>query len=143
MELENNREEIIKKILTAIGAETVFVYLYGSAQKDQLEPESDIDIAIYVDPWPMPVEQQQSIREKIASQFNRPAQVLILNNADPIIVRQVHQTGELIVNRDPDAELNFRIFKIAEYCDLKMSRKIIEENLMQKGWPRWPKKTSS
>ncbi len=108
-----------------------FAYLLGSAGTERFHHESDIDIAIFWKKIP-----EFSIITKMVSQlsekFGSDVDLVSLNTADPIFSRQVLETGRLLVCYSEGIHLNWKINQLAQYPDFKISRRIIEENILNR-----------
>jgi predicted nucleotidyltransferase len=124
-----SRSEIIDKLKSFLKGKVDFAYLFGSAARDQLTPKSDIDCAVYIKNFTSEFKKIEFLYE-INDFFDRPLDIIFLNDADIIITMQVLANGELIINDAPRATIEFKALKIGQYIDFKMSRKIIEDNLM-------------
>lgn len=108
-----------------------FVYLMGSAGTDRFHDESDIDIAVYWKPNTTE-EEKASIRNNLMAIFDREIDLVALNRIDIIFARKVLETGRLLFNKSPGLHLLWCSEKLSEYPDFKKSRKIIEDNLLQR-----------
>lgn len=138
--LESDREEILRKLQPLWSESIVFAFLFGSAAEGRLNPESDVDIGVYLKTVRPSFQERLKVQEQFQRALERDVDVIVLNDADPIIVMQVLE-GDLIWNSNPAQLSLFRAHKVSEYIDFKKSRKVIEDNLMRKGWPKWSKKT--
>lgn len=130
--------EAIAKLLPLSQKYADFALLFGSSASDRMTDESDVDFAIYLAPvfWG---QDQLAIREDFRSCLNRDLDLIFLNDADIIITHQVLTTGELVFERVSGAFAEFKGQKLSQYLDFKLSRKVIEDNLLKKGWPKWKK----
>lgn len=114
-----------------VGDKAEFVLLLGSAGTPRFQKESDIDLAAYFI-TPPSFEEMTQITNSLESKLNRDCDLVALNSVDLIYARQVLDTGrELLVKNRP----HFNIWKakiLSEYPDFKRSRKIVEENLLNR-----------
>jgi len=96
-------------------------------------PESDIDIGIYLKKGKPDFEEYFKLKGALSDASDRDVDLVILNTCDIIIAMQIIANGELIVNNNPGMFIRYKAEKISQYIDFKMSRKIIEENLLRGG----------
>jgi hypothetical protein len=57
--------------------------------------------------------------------------VVVLNNASPVIRMQVLRKGLLLINKDRRAYHEFFVNTVNEYDDLKRTRKEVEDNILR------------
>jgi len=121
----------IKSYLTEHPA--IFVaFLYGSHATGRVNSGSDIDIALLYDRNLLPdVEQRLQLVDNLISITKRDVDLLILNDASPIICMQVLRKGKIIFERNHQAYLDFFVKTVNKYDDLKRVRSGIEKNLME------------
>lgn len=63
--------------------------------------------------------------------FAIEADIVVLNNASPIIKMQVLKKGALLVNKDRRVYNEFFVKTVNEYDDLKRTRREIEDNILK------------
>ena len=124
------RSEIIKKLQVFLNDKVNFAYVFGSVARDQLTDESDIDCAVHMKNFG-PGFNKLDFMIAISSEFSRSVDVIFLNDCDLIITMQVLTNGIVVVNNDPRMMIEHKALKSCQYIDYKMSRKIIEDNLMR------------
>ncbi len=107
-----------------------FAYLYGSIVSDRFTEKSDIDVAVYLKRTPQNIHEQWEFMSDLNKNFIRNIDVVLLNNSDIIITMQILAKGELIVNNNPRHLIEFKTKALSQYPDFKMSRKIIEDHLL-------------
>ena len=124
--------EKIKSVLERELSERIrFAYLLGSAGTDRFHAESDIDIGVYWDKEP-DMSKLTHIKLRLENLFGRDVDLVSLNSTDVIFARQVLETGrELIVN-DPGELLSWKVDQMSRYPDFKYSRKVVEENILNR-----------
>lgn len=129
-------KKTLEKVLQEFNQSCRFSFLMGSAGTERFHNESDIDIAIYFN---YPDVQHKidydvlfKMQSRLSEYFNRDCDLVALNKIDPIFARQVLETGrELLVN--DSAFLNiWKAQQLSIYPDFKSSRKIIENNLLNR-----------
>ncbi|KJS18688.1 MAG: DNA polymerase beta [Clostridiaceae bacterium BRH_c20a] len=99
--------------------EIVFAYLFGSYIKGSLGPDSDIDIAIYIDSPNLKIEKYLEIKNGLTDICERDVDLVILNEAQPLIKYKVYQDGVILFSRSPKLLSNFQVRTLFEYEDIK------------------------
>ncbi|MDR9410334.1 MAG: nucleotidyltransferase domain-containing protein [Balneolaceae bacterium] len=106
------------------------VYLYGSAASGKEHKHSDLDIALLYKEGEEPeFNEQLQIVDDLTSSLGKEIDLLILNGASPIIRMQVLKKGKKMIERDRKETNRFFVQTINEYCDLKITRSVIEQNI--------------
>ena len=117
------------------------VYLFGSVLRLGVNNAEDVDVAVLYDDDKMPDEFQRIKEQQDLSDYlKKDVDLIILNNAPPILRMQVLKKGKLIVLKNRKAKNNFFVRTINEYFDLKQIRKPIEQKLAEfpiLGWSRY------
>ncbi len=108
------------------------VYLFGSVVSGSTHTESDVDVAIlFRDGYVPHIDKILEMQDKLTSLLSRETDVVILNNASPIIRMQVLRKGKKILDRDRRSFNRFFVRTIFEYDDLKRVRSVIEKKVMR------------
>jgi uncharacterized protein len=99
-------------------------YLFGSHARGTAGPHSDIDVAVLVDPGlPRrlggPLTQIQTALELALGPFAARVDLIDLATAPADLVHRVLRDGELLVEHDRRARIEFEVRRRAEYIDLK------------------------
>jgi predicted nucleotidyltransferase len=124
------KQIIIFRLCELLKGKAEFALLFGSITNDNFNIESDIDIAIYFNSEFNTKEKKAGIRSEIFNSFDRDIDLIILNDADIIVTMQVLANGDIIINENNSNFILFKVKKISEYLDFKISRKIIEDNML-------------
>jgi predicted nucleotidyltransferase len=124
------KQNIVLRLIELLKGKAEFALLFGSITNDNFNIESDIDIAIYFNSEFNTKEKKAGIRSEIFNSFDRDIDLIILNDADIIITMQVLANGNIIINENNSNFVLFKAKKISEYLDFKISRKIIEDNML-------------
>ncbi|MFQ5454952.1 MAG: nucleotidyltransferase domain-containing protein [Nitrospirota bacterium] len=127
------RYEITKRLkeFFSISKNVIFVFLFGSFAKGNVTPLSDIDIAAFFRNTP-DFYRINDMREELSELLNIAAvDIVVLNNASPIIKMQVLKKGNILVNKVPGIYNSFFVSTVKEYDDLKQLRKEVEENILR------------
>jgi predicted nucleotidyltransferase len=124
------KQNIILRLIELLKGKAEFALLFGSITNDNFNIESDIDIAVYFNSEFNTKEKKAGIRSEIFNSFDRDIDLIILNDADIIVTMQVLANGDIIINDNNSNFILFKVKKISEYLDFKISRKIIEDNML-------------
>jgi len=113
-----------------------FCLIFGSFATQKIHKESDLDIAVYFLEEPS-WEQKQKLLDKLKTVLEFENMDLVsLNSADLIITYEVFSTGKVCFVSDWETFVGFKALKTSQYLDFKISRKIVEDNIL-KGFPRY------
>jgi len=119
----------LKKTL-AMRDDIAFALLFGSCVRGEMTIMSDLDVALFftgtVDFYKIP-----DLREDLSETLRTEVDIVVLNNASPIIKMQVLKKGILVINKDRRAYNNFFVNTVNEYDDLKRNRKEVEDNILR------------
>lgn len=116
----------LEKKLKKEGA--IFAYLFGSQASGNTHRESDVDIAVFLSPkiksskyFDKSLELADLFKETYPG---RERQVVILNQAPPLLKAEVLRKGQLIFCQDEEALVKFKIDTMHLYEDTKPLRAI-------------------
>lgn len=110
--------------------EVSVVYLFGSEASGMSNKNSDLDIAILFDKENVPsVEDLMETEDKLTSLLKLEVDLVVLNNASPIIRMQVLKKGKKIVEHNRKDVNSFFVRTLNEYDDLKQIRSVIERRI--------------
>lgn len=106
------------------------VYLFGSEASGTSNELSDVDAGIlfHKDQEPS-VDKLLDIEDNLTSRLKREIDLVVLNNASPIICMQVLKKGKKIVENNRKDANSFFVRTVNEYDDLKQVRKVIEKRI--------------
>lgn len=106
-----------------------FAFLMGSAETERFHKDSDVDVAVF---WKKScsAEQKKKCWRVLEDRFSRDVDLVSLNEIDIIFARQVLEKGRLLFNNASGVLLNWKMEKLADYPDFKISRKVIEDNIL-------------
>ena len=105
-------------------------FVFGSATKGRLTEESDIDIAILFTEKPSPSDILE-FKDAFENISGIKTDIVILNDASPIIRMQVLKNGVLLSKKDDHVYNEFFMRTVKEYDDLKYTRREEEENILK------------
>ncbi len=107
-------------------------FLFGSVVSGRLQPESDVDIAVLYTRGNVPsYDTLLDLKDNLSRILKREADVVVLNDASPIIKMQVLKNGKKIVDCDSRVYSDFFVRTINEYDDLKKVRSINEKHILK------------
>ncbi len=107
-----------------------FAFLFGSSARGEMTAFSDVDIAIFFI-GSINFHRIYDLREDLSEVAGVEADVVVLNDASPVIRMQVLKKGKLLSNRDRRAYHEFFMNTVKEYDDLKRNRKEIEDKILR------------
>lgn len=117
-------------------SEVLDAYVFGSIARGDARSDSDVDVAVYVDPGaPMPAFGHAATlgSELIGALERNDVDVVILNRADPLLYFRVLRDGVRIVSRDLAAATGREGRALSRYYDdlprLELVRRLTEERI--------------
>ncbi|GAB4405833.1 MAG: hypothetical protein OHK0032_00530 [Thermodesulfovibrionales bacterium] len=110
--------------------EILLAFVFGSFTEERLTEESDVDVAILFKDNP-DLSLLTEIMDGISKITGRETDVVVLNNASPIIKMQVLKKGQTVKKANDSIYNEFFLRTVREYDDLKMVRKQQEENILK------------
>jgi predicted nucleotidyltransferase len=122
---------IIKILRDCLRDKVKFALVYGSILTRSFHRNSDVDVALYPIKYGSTLSDMLKFQSELSDLIQRDTDVVFLDRADLIITMQILANGRLIVNNDPEAFVRFKALKISQYIDFKMSRKIIEDQMLK------------
>ena len=113
-------EQLIARLLEP-RPEVLEAYLFGSHAHGAAQPHSDVDVAVYVDEAKVKEStfgyRAQLTTEIIASLHNNDVDLLILNDAPPLLYYHVLRDGIRVLSRDLAATTTREGYAASRYCD--------------------------
>lgn len=108
------------------------VWLFGSAARDELRPDSDLDLAVLLS-TPATKAELLGASGQLEAGLGRRVDLVDLDAAGPVLVHQVLGEGRLLRDRDPDRRVALAVYTATAREDLLISqrtaRAIIAERL--------------
>lgn len=113
------------------GEENVrLAFLIGSFAAGTARPDSDVDVAVLFGRVPDYMD-VLDLRDRLSDLMEREADLVVLNDAGPVIRMQVLKTG-IQLRAEQGAYEKFFVRTVNEYDDLKQIRAPIEEAVLRK-----------
>ena len=125
----SNTVRILKGFLKGRG-QILLVFVFGSFATRRITSHSDIDIGILFETLP-DVYETNRLRDELTGLLNRDADVIVLNNASPILRMQVLKKGVLIFSKERRYFHQFFVDTVNQYDDLKRIRKNCEDSILK------------
>jgi predicted nucleotidyltransferase len=110
--------------------EVSLAFIFGSFAEGRLNTESDVDIALLFRVEP-DISTLTDIMNWISNIVKRDVDIVVLNNASPIIRMQVLRKGRLLKKVDERIYCDFYLRTVKEYDDIKIIRRAQEENILK------------
>lgn len=114
--------------------DVVAAYLFGSQATAKARPESDVDSAVLLPEEDSFARFKRRLRliDAVSEVCGREADVIVLNDAPPLLQHQVLKEGRLIFERDKAARVEFEVRAGKIYADLKPMYDYHTRDLLQK-----------
>lgn len=96
----------------------VFAYIFGSYVQGKMRKDSDIDIAIYTEEK-MDVDTYLEIKLILTEACKREVDLVILNDATPLLKYEIYKNNILLFSRDKTIETGYKVKTLFEYNDIK------------------------
>jgi len=107
-----------------------FVYLFGSAVTGHIHGESDMDIGIFYQEKP-DAERLFTMQSKLEECIGHPIDLVVLNDANPVLAYQIITGGRLIFSRNEFARYRFVLKVYQEYEDLTYYQQFIKRKILE------------
>lgn len=97
----------------------IIAYIFGSFVKENETKDSDIDLAIYISEGELDTLEYLNLKRKLMDASSRQIDIVILNNANPLIKQEIFRDGEKLFSKDYKLESNLIVHSLFEYEDMK------------------------
>jgi len=118
--LEKNLDKIGKIFLEK---SVIFAYLFGSCVEGKVGKISDIDIAVYFDDKltsSVMFDKKLKIMAELSSLLDKDEiDIVILNDAYPIIEHRIIKNGKVIFSIDESRRIDYEVKAVMRYLDFK------------------------
>jgi len=112
--------------------DVVVAYLFGSVARGQARPDSDLDVAVFLDPEPIGIdriERQLDLMALLEPHTEREVQVTLLNLAPPLLAYQVIKDGIRLCERNASARITFEVNTMKRYFDIQPMLALHQQSL--------------
>lgn len=100
--------------------EVVAAYLFGSRAEGVPRPDSDVDLALIVDPPPdFPLLYRLQLVPELQNLLRQEVDVVLFDQANPLLQFQIISKGILLYERDPDRRAVATMRALSRYYDYK------------------------
>lgn len=103
-------------------AELVAVWLYGSAARGELRPDSDVDLAFLAAKPVNPMRRLQ-VAQQLSLRLHRDVDLVDMSRISTVLRSQVVGHGRRIATADRPAAEAFEMFVLADYARLNEERR--------------------
>ncbi len=108
----------IKKYLENIDF-VIFAYIFGSAANNKENKYSDVDLAFYIADGEIDTNEYLDLKRELTDIVSRDVDIVILNDASPLVKKEVFSSGIKLFSKDEELESNFIVHTYFEYEDMK------------------------
>ncbi|MBC7249766.1 MAG: DUF86 domain-containing protein [Anaerolineae bacterium] len=139
---EQGRRPVDVDALTAyfaVQSDIIAAYLFGSRATGRAREGSDVDVAVLLEEEDSMARFERRLRlmTEVSDVCGREADVIVLNDAPPILQHQVLKHGRLLYERDRRARIEFEVRAGQIYADLKPMYDFHTRDLIPKKSKRW------
>ena len=111
-------------------------YIFGSVVSGRSRTNSDIDIAVLLNPKSLHLK-SLDYRLKLASEMSSAigrsdVDLIILNEAPPVLAHQVVSKGQLVFERSAAARVDFQVRTVNAYLDTEPMRALYRSYLKKR-----------
>lgn len=124
-------QDIKSAVEEVLAGQYIFAVLLGSAGTERFNFESDIDLAIYFNENPE-FKKMSKWNFELSERFDRDCDLVSINRIDPIYARQILETGRDLSVLDQGFYNVWKAEQMSLYPDFKESRKIIEDQFLNR-----------
>jgi len=115
--------------------DVVAAYVFGSVAQGRARPQSDVDIAVLLSAdldEETRFDRRLRLGWEVERLIGRQTDLVVLNDAPPLLQHQVLKHGRLIFERDRAARVEFEVRAGQIYADLKPMYDFHTRDLLQK-----------
>ena len=116
-------------------AEVRLAYLFGSVARGEDRRSSDLDVGVVFSPIPAPALLDQLATDPEAA-TGRRVDLVVLNEAPPLLTHEAIRAGHVIVCRDDDERVDFETHATARYLDTAHLRRVQHHDLRERAEAR-------
>jgi len=110
-----------------------FAYLVGSWARGTPRPDSDVDVAAWLDAHSGDLsEVALGLQDRLCTATRRAVDLIVLNCASLLVREQVRREGDLLLERDPGARLGFESLTLQQALDFEPIRRQCAAGLLQR-----------
>ena len=110
----------------------VALYRFGSTTRDEVRPESDIDLA-FLSREALSELYRFELAQDMATQFHRDIDLVDLHFASTVLRMQILSTGTCLTAGDEGARRVFEMYAYSDYARLNEERREILKGITKRG----------
>ena len=104
-------------------ADVRLAYLFGSMARGEGRASSDLDVGVVFSPVPAAAELDR-LATGLETAAGRRVDLVVLNDAPPLLAHEAIRANRLIVCRDEDERVRFHTHATARYLDTARLRRV-------------------
>ena len=116
-------------------AEVRLAYLFGSVARGEDRRSSNFDVGVVFSPIPAPAQLDQ-LGTELGAAAGRRVDLVVLNDAPPLLTHEAIRPGRVIVCRDDDERVEFETRATARYLDTAHLRRTQHRYLRERAEAR-------
>lgn len=122
--------EAVRRVLDA-RADVQLAYVFGSLARGEARPSSDLDLGVVFRFVPAPRELDR-LTTDLEVAAGRRVDLVVLNEAPPLLTHEAIRGGRLIVCRDEDERVRFQTRATTRYLDTRYLRQVQHRYLRER-----------
>jgi predicted nucleotidyltransferase len=111
-------------------------YIFGSVASGRTRPDSDVDVAVLLNPKSLrlgSLDYRLELAAEISSALGRSdVDLIILNEAPPVLAHQVLSKGRLVFERSASVRVEFQVRTVNLYLDTEPMRALYRRYLKRR-----------
>ena len=113
--------------------DVIVAYLFGSRATGRARAESDVDVAVLLNEQDSVARFERRLRlgNEVEDVVSRPVDLIVLNDAPPILQHQVLCYGQLLFERSRRARVEFEVQAGQVYADSMPMRRFFQQALFR------------
>lgn len=108
------------------------IYVFGSAAREQMNAESDVDLAVLC-PTRLGPQQRWELQAKLATLLGRDVDLVDMHAATTVMQVQVLAEGRVLLDAKPSTRALFEARTLSDYADLNERRAGILADIKERG----------
>jgi predicted nucleotidyltransferase len=120
-------EKIIQLLVERCAA--IVIYLFGSAVRAELKPDSDIDLA-FLGSKSFDNYEVFMVAQELAEILGREVDLIDLHRASTVMKTQIICKGRVLYEKDSNRRIRFEMTALKDYTLLNEERRIILDNFL-------------
>ncbi len=116
------------------GSGVVFAYLFGSRATGRARPDSDVDVAVYLDPPPRdPLAEALALAARLEDASGVGGiEVVVMNDAPLPLLGRILRERIVLYSRDEPARVAFESLAFREFLDFEFHARQLDRELLRR-----------